>query len=151
MLKITSKYEQRKILWKPNSSFSSPSSSWLLVGWPGSSDGRISPPLSISFRHYSPCSHVAWRWTVGPLVVAVERCSLALSTWWWWSSSSLSASSEVRLLGFWYLITGHVFFLRIVFIKRLWLLVDCDKIMNVSKRNWLIPAQILYLLISCGF
>jgi hypothetical protein len=46
--------------------------------------GRIgSFPQSTSFHHGSPCSYSMWEWTIGPLVVAGQRCSLAPSTWWW--------------------------------------------------------------------
>jgi hypothetical protein len=69
----------------------------LLVWLPESSGRRIrSFPLSVSFYHGSACSHpMAWGWTIGPLVAAVQRRRLTPSIlWWkwWWSSSTLSGS-----------------------------------------------------------
>jgi hypothetical protein len=37
-------------------------------------------PLPISFHHGSPCSYISRGWTLGPLVVAVQRRGLTPST-----------------------------------------------------------------------
>jgi hypothetical protein len=55
----------------------------LLVGLPKSSCGRtMNYPLSITFHHASPLSHIWPAWSkIGPLVAAVQTRSLTTSTW----------------------------------------------------------------------
>jgi hypothetical protein len=71
---------------------------WLLVGLSESSGWRIRNfPLSISLHHGFPCLYIShWGWTIGPLVVAVQRHSLAPSTWSSLSSTCIDGGVALR-------------------------------------------------------